>query len=105
MASRGYMNERTRKGIAASKGRLVYYLTEDEAAVIERMRGEAYVKNYEARRAALLRCKWKECGDYRNGPPAKRDGYCGVHWKMIERWGYDPATYDPDKDGRGPRVD
>lgn len=58
-----------------------YYLSAEEAAVIDDLRYEKKRSKQEAKSADLPRCT--EC-DRRPGysPPAKKDGLCGVHWNM-----------------------
>jgi hypothetical protein len=91
------MNKKTQKALAASKGRRVYWLSEEEAEVIDEIRIKKAIRRELAKkRAARVTCNWN-CD-----APAKRDGYCMIHWKMITRWGYEPAKYDFDRDGYGP---
>lgn len=96
------MNKKTQKAIAASKDRLVYYLTADEAALIDEFRIRHHRRKDEVLRDNLPRCKYCVSQRVAYLYPAKKDGYCGSHWRMITRWGYDPATYSYERDGHGP---
>ena len=82
------MKKKTQKAMAAAKGRTVYYLTETEAEVIDRMRFEGQSAKLEAVRAAAPKCKYVWAYSSRSDKCvciAKRDGYCLVHWKMLQR--------------------
>lgn len=88
------MNKKTQQAIAAGKGRTVYYLTDEEAEIIDQLRLNA--RRLKDTESYNDKPKCKYCTRYPSGYdyPAKRDGYCGIHWRMIQRWGHDPATYE-----------